>query len=403
MFLDTLSVILTAALRVFSLYFFIIALFCLKKPKEFARSTPQTRFACLIAARNEENVIAQLVDSLRRQDYPAELYDIYVIPNNCTDCTGERARQAGAEIFHCHGTVRQKGDALHQAVAHLLGEGYDAFCVFDADNVVDGQFLSRMNDAFVSGAQVCKASLRVKNPGDSWVSGWYGLYFTLFDTFYNRARANCGLSAKLVGTGFAVHRAVFERLGGWNTATLAEDAEFSAQCAALGVRVRFVPGAVTYDEAPTTLSVSLRQRRRWCSGVMSVAEVSLKRLAPAVIRPGGARALDMMVFLIGPFVQVLSLLPVMLGALSAALRGELGQYGLLLCLGLAAGWLGLTAGAVVLARIGGYGKRVWKSILTFSVFMASWLPLQVLSLFRRTREWKIIDHTRGLSVGELTH
>lgn len=403
MFLDTLSVILTAALRVFSLYFLIVGLFCLKKPKDSARSVPQTRFACLIAARNEENVISQLVDSLRRQDYPDELYDIYVIPNNCTDRTEERARLAGAKIFRCHGTVRQKGDALHQAVAHLMGEDYDAFCVFDADNVVDGQFLARMNDAFVGGAQVCKASLRAKNPGDSWVSGWYGLYFTLFDIFYNRARANCGLSAKLVGTGFAVHRTVFERLGGWNTVTLAEDAEFSAQCAALGVRVRFVPGAVTYDEAPTTLTVSLRQRRRWCSGVMSVAEVSLKKLVPAVVRRGGARALDMMVFLLAPFVQVLSLLPLALGILSAALRGEPGQYGLLLCLGLTAGWLGLTAAAVLLAKIGGYGRTVWKSVLTFPVFMASWLPLQVLSLLRRTREWKIIDHTRSLSVGELTH
>lgn len=403
MFLDTLSVILTAALRVFSLYFLIIGLFCLRRPKDFARNAPRTRFACLIAARNEENVIAQLVESLRRQDYPDELYDIYVIPNNCTDRTEERARLAGAKIFRCRGPVRQKGDALHQAVAHLMGEDYDAFCVFDADNVADGQFLARMNDAFVSGAQVCKASLRVKNPRDSWVSGWYGLYFTLFDTFYNRARANCGLSAKLVGTGFAVHRTVFERLGGWNTVTLAEDAEFSAQCAALGIRARFVPGAVTYDEAPTALTVSLRQRRRWCSGVMSVAEVSLKKLATAVVRQGGARALDMMVFLLGPFVQVLSLLPVALGALSAALRGELGQYGLLLCLGLAAGWLGLTAAAVVLAKLGGYGKSVWKSVLTFPVFMASWLPLQVLSLLRRTREWKVIDHTRNLSVGELTH
>lgn len=403
MFLDTLTVILTAALRVFSLYFLIIGLFCLKRPKGFARSAPATRFACLIAARNEENVIAQLVESLRQQDYPPELCDIYVIPNNCTDRTEERARQAGARIFHCQGSVRQKGDALHQAVACLLEENYDAFCVFDADNVVDRQFLARMNDAFQGGAQAAKASLRVKNPGDSWVSGWYGLYFTLFDTFYNRARANCGLSAKLVGTGFAVHRSVFERLGGWNTVTLAEDAEFSAQCAALGVRVRYVPEAVTYDEAPTTLAVSLRQRRRWCSGVMSVAEGNLKKLIPAVFGRGRARAFDMAVFLMGPFMQVLTLLPVALALLSAALQGELREFGLLLCLGMAAGWVGLTAVAAVLARIGGYKLTVIKSIFTFPIFMATWLPLQLISLVRRTREWKIIDHTRSLSVGELTH
>ena len=236
MVLDTMSVLLTTILRAFSLYFFIVALFCLKRMKRFEAVEAKTRFVCLIAARNEETVIGQLVESLQKQNYPRELYDIYVIPNNCTDGTADAAAAAGAHLFRCLDPVRCKGDALHQAVAWLLPQGYDAFCVFDADNVVDRQFLARMNDAFCGGARVAKASLRAKNPGDSWVSGWYGLYFTLCDTFYSRARANCGLSAKLVGTGFVVHREVLEQLGGWNTKTIAEDAEFSAPCAALGVR-----------------------------------------------------------------------------------------------------------------------------------------------------------------------
>ncbi len=402
MVLDTLSIVLMAVLRVFSLYFFIVALFCLKRPKRFRVAEAKTRFACLVAARNEEAVIGQLVESLRRQDYPDELYDIYVIPNNCTDGTEEAASKAGARIFRCMDPVRCKGDALHQAVAWLLPQGYDAFCVFDADNVVDGQFLSRMNDAFCGGAKVAKASLRVKNPGDSWVSGWYGLYFTLFDTFYSRARANCGLSAKLVGTGFVVHRDVLERLGGWNTKTIAEDAEFSAQCAALGVRIHYIPDAVTYDEAPTTLSVSLRQRRRWCSGVMTVAEQRVGTLFPVLGRRGGLRAFDMLVFLITPFTQALSWLPLVIAVPAAALDGELSRFALIMGGGLALGWIGLTLFGAVLAKVGGYGAKVVKSVLTFPIFMASWLPLQILSLVRRTREWKIINHTRGLSVGEVT-
>ena len=402
MFLETLTVILTAALRVFSLYIVLIAIFCLKRPKPFERAQPKTRFACLVAARNEELVIGQLVESLRQQNYPDELYDIYVIPNNCTDRTAECARRAGAKIFRCIDPVRCKGDALHQVVSWLLPQKYDAFCVFDADNVVDGHFLSRMNDAFCSGARVAKASLRVKNPGDSWVSGCYGLYFTLFDTFYNRARTNCGLSAKLVGTGFAVHHEVFEKLGGWNTNTIAEDAEFSAQCAALGVRICYVPEAVTYDEAPVSLRTSLRQRRRWCSGIMTVTERRFKTLVPVLGRKGGLRAFDMIVFLLGPFVQALSVVPLALAILSAALKGELCEYVLTAALSLVIAWVGCSVLAAILARIGGYGTTVVKSVMTFPLFMATWLPLQVVSLVRRTYEWKIISHTRGVSVRELT-
>lgn len=400
MILEILSVVLMVIPRAFGLYFFAVALFCLKKFKRFEEVEAKTRFACLIAARNEEAVIGQIVESLRRQNYPEELYDIYVIPNNCTDGTEEAAIRAGASIFRCMDPVRYKGDALHQAVAWLLPQEYDAFCVFDADNVVDRRFLSRMNDAFCGGAEVAKAMLRVKNPGDSWVSGWYGLYFTLFDIFYSRARANCGLSAKLVGTGFAVHREIFERLGGWNTKTIAEDAEFSAQCAALGVRIHYIPDAVTYDEAPATLSVSLRQRRRWCSGVMTVAEQQAGVLFSLLGKRGGMRAFDMLVFLIAPFVQAVSWLPPLFAVAAAAAAGDTESLALIIGGGAALGWVALVLFGAILAKLGGYGRKVVKSVLTFPVFMVSWLPLQILSLVCRTREWKIIEHTRSLSAEE---
>ena len=183
MFLNVLAAALTMVLRVFSLYFFIIALFCLKRRTSYKRMPPRTRFACLIAARNEEQVIGKLVESLRRQDYPDDLYDIYVIPNNCTDHTEQYARQAGACILHCLNPVACKGDALHEAVSCLLSQDYDVFCVFDADNVVERQFLARMNDAFCSGVRVAKAALRVKNPADSSAGFFMHLYSFLISLF----------------------------------------------------------------------------------------------------------------------------------------------------------------------------------------------------------------------------
>ena len=158
--LDTLILILTLLLKAASLWFLAVALFALRKPKRYAVCAPRTRFACLVAARNEEAVIGALVESLKKQDYPDALYDIFVIPNNCTDDTEAAALCAGAKIFRCFEPVRCKGDALHEAVAWLLPQRYDAFCVFDADNVADERFLARMNDAFCAGAQVCKGAMR---------------------------------------------------------------------------------------------------------------------------------------------------------------------------------------------------------------------------------------------------
>ena len=396
--LDIIIVILTLLLRAASLWFFAVALFALRQPKPYAVCAPRTRFACLIAARNEEAVIGALVESLRAQDYPDALYDIFVIPNNCTDDTEAAALTAGAKIFRCTGPVRCKGDALHEAVAWLLPQRYDAFCVFDADNVADARFLARMNDAFCAGAQVCKGAMRVKNPYDSWLSGCYGLYFTLFDVFFSRARMRCGLSSKLVGTGFAVRREVLERFGGWNTATIAEDAEFAALCAVHGVRVCFVPGALTYDEAPNRFSVSLRQRRRWCSGIMDVAVRMDAPLVSALRGRAPLRALDSLLVVNAPFLQAATLLPLTLGVCSALARDTAAVFALTALLSLTASALALMACAALLALLGGYrDQRIARAVAGFPIFMAAWLPLQLVSLVCRTRSWQPIAHTRAVS------
>ena len=379
------------SLKIFTLYFAAVAVFALRRRKRFPRSAPQTRFAVVVAARNEEAVIGNLVCSVLSQEYPEALRDVYVVPNNCTDFTEAAAAAAGAEIIHCLGPVSSKGDALHQAFAQLLPKGYDAFLVFDADNVLAPDYLSRMNDAFASGAQVCKSRTRAQNPTASGVAGCYGLYNVIFDLIWNRARAACGLSAKLVGTGFGFRREVLEHLGGWNTSTIAEDAEFAAQCAGAGYRVCWVPDALNYDEEPNSFRLSLRQRKRWCSGVMQVAKQEVGRLwRTGVPRP--ALRWDITMFLLAPFTQAASGLLLLLGILAGVLTGDATGLVVALCsLGLYC--VGGMALGVLLCLLGGYGLQgMTKTIVLFPVFMASWLPLQVISLFRDTKQWYAVAH-----------
>ena len=389
--LDCIAAAFSLPLRAFSLWFFLTALLFWKRPAPYPRRAPETRFACLIPARNEAGVIAALVRSLRSQRYPDALYDIYVIPNNCTDGTEDAARAAGAQLLRFAEPIRRKGDALHHAVAHLLPMDYDAFCLFDADNLVHPDFLARMNDAFCAGARVAKARMRVKNPHASWVAGCYALYFTLNDVFFSRSRASLGLSAKLVGTGAAVHREVLERLGGWRTATLAEDAEFAAQCAALGERVHRVPEALTFDEAPVSFRVSLTQRRRWCSGVMSAAAVMLPALLRVSPAAGRARWADLCFFLLAPFAQAFSLFPALLHALAAVTDGRLGAWALSAAAALLGAWCGAALFSALLMHLS-EERGLWRSAALFPVFMASFLSLHLLSLLRRTTVWQPIPH-----------
>ena len=444
MIITYLSAAVSLLLKVFSVWFFVTALLFWKRPAAYKRSAPKTRFACLIPARNEEAVIGALVKSLKEQNYPADLCEIYVIPNNCTDGTAEAAAAAGAKIIRCQKPVTCKGDALKEALSFLAEEEqretaslkrktageqtepfferkFDAMCLFDADNVVHPDFLARMNDAFCAGAKVAKARLLVKNPRASWVSGCYSLYFAMNDTFFSRSRANLGLSAKLVGTGMAARREVLERMGGWNTETIAEDAEFSAMCAEMGERVWWVPDAITYDEAPVSFGVSLTQRKRWCSGIMTVAEkmvprllrvageheaepglVVLEKADPGAAPEGGKphltpgtkkrlRAADMCFCLCTPFAQAASVLPGFGFVAGAISSGDITALLVFLGLTLSFALGGMTGFAFWLKFLCGQHLRK-SSVFLFPLFMASFVPLQILSLLRRTRKWKTIRH-----------
>lgn len=176
---------------------------------------------------------------------------------------------------------------------------------------------------------------------------------------------------------------MLERFGGWNTSTIAEDAEFAAQCAANGVRVCFVPDALTYDEAPNDFAVSLRQRRRWCSGIMDVAVRMDAPLVSALRGSAPLRALDALLIVNAPFLQALTLLPLTLTILSSLVQGTAGTLALTGAVSLTLSTLGLMALAALLAYLGGYrDRRIVRTVAGFPFFMAAWLPLQLVSLVR---------------------
>lgn len=111
---------------VFTLYFFYYAVYAvlsLRRGRPRRRASRQTRFALVIAARNEECVIGQLIESLRQQDYPDELYEIIVAPNNCTDDTRGAARRAGARIFDCRLPGPVEGGSSDTGFRYASGRG----------------------------------------------------------------------------------------------------------------------------------------------------------------------------------------------------------------------------------------------------------------------------------------
>lgn len=366
-----------------------VSLGALLRRKPLPPPEKQLRFAVLAAARNEEDCIAGLIESIKAQHYPPELTDIYIIPNNCTDDTAGAALRAGAKIIPVSPAVRSKGQALHEAFAHLLQHGgHEAYCVFDADNEAHPDFLAEMNRA-LSSARAAKSRIYAKNAHEGWVCACYEIFFCNANLLLNRARRNLGLSARLIGTGFAVRRDLMEELGGWNTETLTEDAEFYAILSARGEKIAFAPGAVTYDEEPLSFRESLVQRRRWMSGIMGVARKKAGSLLRGIPGKGRLFALDALLQFSFTCGQAW-LIPVWLLRLCADTAGGLSSLpGLILRFYLST----LLVGLVSLLWERRLTLSTGLGLLLYPLFIFSFLPLQFLSILRPNRGWTPIRHT----------
>ena len=380
--------ILSTVLSLVAVYTGVIALFTFKKRKPYPKAAPKTRFLVLIPARNEERVIAHLIDALRKQNYPRELFDIVVAANNCTDRTAEIARAAGVSVFECEGRITCKGDVLHQAIERFLPEKYDAFAFFDADNLPDPEFLAAMNDALCAGERVCKCRLKAGNAFDSWVAGNYGIYHAMMEWVFSRPHAAAGFSSNLVGTGYVVHREVFEKLGGWNTKSMCEDSEFGAICASIGVRVAWVYEALSYDEQVTGFWTSMRQRLRWCSGMVEAAHYRLPALLKRDVPKRGV-ALDFaMTFILAHTQPIAAVLMVL------ALPWYPGWMFLTMACSAGLSAIGIMLFSMLMCKLGGYPIGKMKlAILLSPIFMASWAPLQILALVKPVKRWSPIAHT----------
>ena len=223
-------------ITVFWIYNFGISLFSLIKFKDSPlKVNKKHKFMAILPAHNEETVIANLVDSLMKQDYDKELLDIYVIADNCTDNTAKIAKEHGAIVFERFDEEHKtKGYALNWFLQQKIKEkaDYDAFFVFDADNIVDKNFTKNMNKKLCQGEEVVQGYRDIKNPTDSWVTAGYALFYWTMHRFYHLARYNVGLSPLLNGTGFMVKFDLVKDTG-WDTVTLTEDIEFCNRCNSL--------------------------------------------------------------------------------------------------------------------------------------------------------------------------
>lgn len=294
---------------IITLYYLILSLFGIYKKKDSSKIgyVPKKKFALLVAAHNEEAVIAQIIESLNGLDYPKNLYDIFVIADNCTDGTASIARDYDVNVYERNvPDKRGKGYALEWMFNKIfqLNKKYDAIAIFDADNLVSKNFLREMDFKLQEGYKVVQGYIDSKNPHDSWISESYSISFWSSNRLFQFSRSKLGLSNQIGGTGFCVDTEILKKLG-WGATCLTEDLEFTCKLVLNGYKVGWAHNAIVYDEKPLTLKQSWTQRKRWMQGFTDVASRFFTLLMKKAFKEFDIVAFDCALYTVQPFVTLL--------------------------------------------------------------------------------------------------
>jgi cellulose synthase/poly-beta-1,6-N-acetylglucosamine synthase-like glycosyltransferase len=284
-----------------SIYTFIIGLAGLKTPKKTIIENSNANnhsFVLIICAHNERAVISNSLQEMLKINYSKKLLKVLVICDNCTDDTADLARRVCKQapgfitvLERFNNEKRGKPHAVKFALDYIDQHfsNFDAVSIADADNIYDVNYFKVMNDHINKGAEIIQGYLGVKNPDDSMTSRC-GMYsYSATARVYFAARQNLGMSSTLGGTGFVVTRKALAEVG-WDMFSLVEDFEFSTKAIIMGKKIDFAYDAITYDEKPTTMKVSLKQRTRWMQGHWDVAIRQWKSVLGAFFKKGSNKA-----------------------------------------------------------------------------------------------------------------
>ena len=388
--------LLCCALSVVFLWSTLLVLLGLvRRERRHPPAAEKLRFAVLVCARNEEQVIRLPVKSLAMGKYPADRRETIVLADNCTDATAAVARAAGATVWEKTTPSAGKGDVLVWGIERVRARGgFDAIAVFDADNIAADNWLDAVNDALCDGETVVTGRRQSSNARANVIAGWYTVYWAMMNELSNRVRTNLGLSGKLTGTGFAFRLSALGAAG-WRTRTMVEDVEFTVQSNLAGRRVAYVPAADYADEQPETCGYMWRQLRRWATGGWQVVRGYGWPWLKTLARRPSLRLFDSY-FAILTGMSVAFILLFNVTALVVKLcRGAADGAALPLFFGIL-GFVFVMGWLTALAAVGlSPAKRRpgWLAVATFPLFSLVLSASVLVTLVFPTRRWKPIPHT----------
>lgn len=334
--------------------------------------------------------------------------DVYVIVESKEDETVNICKKYDATvILRKHLELQRKGYALDEAVKEILDKKkhYDAYFIFDADNVLDKNYLKNMLPIYDKGYDMASGYRNCKNGNDSVIAACSALTFSLVNTVFNDKKNRETKNITFSGTGFYIRGYLIEKWKGYPFHSLTEDYELSSYATLNNLTTYYNIKSVFYDEQPVKFKGTINQRVRWIRGYFDVRSMYTKKLFKALDKNdvNNGSKIDEAVGIIPYIFIVLGLVLWFLSLVffmvyNLFMNNPVWKYHLLeLIIFLATIYIAMMIMTLVILllenkKIDLNLKTKLKTLFINPIFMISYVPCAIKALTTKNVTWKRVEH-----------
>ena len=278
MIYNSIGLIFIISAFILLIYSYLVMPRCYLKPKKYNN---KKRYCILIPARYESKVINNLLLSITKQTTKINPKDIYIIVESIKDKTVDIAKQYNMNIILRENlSLKRKGYALNDAVTYILKKQihYDAYFIFDADNILDKDFIKNMEKSINEGYDIGIGYRNTKN-SNTLVSASSALTFSMINTMLNERKNKYHNNLTISGTGYYIKGSIVEDWNSFPFHSLTEDYELTLYAILNNLTTTYNKKAIFYDEQPDNFNISLKQRTRWVKGYFEARKKYINKIS----------------------------------------------------------------------------------------------------------------------------
>lgn len=380
------------------IYSYLVMPRCYLKPKKYNN---KKRYCILIPARYESKVINNLLLSITKQTTKINPKDIYIIVESIKDKTVDIAKQYNMNIILRENlSLKRKGYALNDAVTYILKKQihYDAYFIFDADNILDKDFIKNMEKSINEGYDIAIGYRNTKN-SNTLVSASSALTFSMINTMLNERKNKYHNNLTISGTGYYIKGSIIEEWNSFPFHSLTEDYELTLYAILHNLTTTYNKKAIFYDEQPDNFNISLKQRTRWVKGYFEARKKYINKISKSETKNDPNFASKVNAFLgVTPYIYIIIGLLIIL--VNILITKGITTFLCYLTIFLLLIYTVLVLFTIIMLKKEKNSLNISKSmkikvIFYNPIFMLSYIICLLRSIFIKDIKWDKIDHNKN--------